>query len=44
MGRYKIKYPCGLEIEEEGWYVGNEEEFNFLFQKGCPLHGKKCKW
>jgi hypothetical protein len=44
MGNYKIKYPCGLEIEADlGWTMApNPEALNEKAKK-CPMHGKKCK-
>lgn len=43
MGRYKIEFPCGLKIYEQGWRMENKKEFNYLLQDGCPLHGKNCQ-
>ena len=40
----KIKFPCGLEIEEDissfGMTIGGLEELKDII---CPLHGKNCK-
>lgn len=43
--RLKIKFPCGLEYEEE-WtslIVFGEIGTETLKQEGgCPIHGNKC--
>lgn len=47
MGRYKIKFPCGLEIgsKEFGMELGNLNEegiVRFIKENGCLIHGKNC--
>ena len=43
MGKFEIKYPCGLKIKGKSfnWSMG-DEEIDQIYEKGCPLHGKKC--
>jgi len=48
MGTWKVKFPCGLEIEEEGFGIGlknwnKEGMLNKIEEKGCLIHGKDCK-
>jgi hypothetical protein len=44
MGRFEIEFPCGLIIDANSKfnYFG-VDEWNELYEKGCPIHGKKCK-
>lgn len=42
--KQRTKFPCGLEIEYEMklWFAEPKMEGTFT-EKGCPLHGLKCK-
>lgn len=39
MGYFKIKYPCGYEIETK---MGIFDNFKIEIGGECPLHGKDC--
>lgn len=43
MGEFRLMFPCGMWIEGKNWnfYFGTED-FIHLYEKGCPIHGKKC--
>ena len=44
--KIKVKFPCGLEFEEEWRTILIDGKFGVGSLKedgGCPLHGFKCK-
>lgn len=43
MGKFKIKFPCGFEIEgQSSFHYFGDCDLERLYYKGCPIHGKKC--
>lgn len=49
MGTYKIKFPCGFEIQTKAYGVelaninDNNGILSYIKNNGCLIHGKKCK-
>ena len=37
----KYKFPCGFEVIAKGLFMKVNEYY--VYDKGCPIHGKKCK-
>lgn len=39
--RYRIKFPCGLEIFMK-FGILDFVDGEFDLKQGCPIHGKQC--
>ena len=45
MTKYTIKFVCGLIVTYDTYLTAKitEDDFVALFDRGCPIHGGKCK-